>query len=65
MDYWILHEQGHFDLHEEIKIKMENKIISRCKGIVFDTNGSTETEIEKMLMKTHLNSFNQYTMKFH
>lgn len=47
MDYWILHEQGHFDLHEEIKIKMENKIISRCKGIVFDTNGSTETEIEK------------------
>ena len=46
IDYLVLHEQGHFDLHEEIRPKLRKKLISICTGRLFETRGSTDEEIE-------------------
>ena len=46
IDFLILHEQGHFDLAEYLRPKLETYCSSLCKGHLFETNGSTQNEIE-------------------
>jgi hypothetical protein len=46
IDFLILHEQGHFDLREILKSKMERDIASKSKGKIFTTKGSDFQEIE-------------------
>ena len=46
IDYVILHEQGHFDLAEDLLPKIQRIIESQCKGKTFPTRGSNFEEID-------------------
>tara|TARA_Y100001936_G_C15814538_1_gene528409 strand:- start:82 stop:684 length:603 start_codon:yes stop_codon:yes gene_type:complete len=53
IDFLVLHEQGHFDLAEESRKKMEREISSRVKGKVFSVRDSDleeeSSDIEKFV----------------
>lgn len=46
IDGVILHEQGHFDMSEEIRPRIAREIASRCKGKVFHASDSDLNEID-------------------
>jgi hypothetical protein len=62
IDFLILHEQGHFDLAEYLRPRLETYCSSLCKGRLFETTGSTQNEIE-FFARNHTNYYLEPILK--